>query len=314
MKIGITSGVAANPSAGIDDLIADARGAEKSGFAFYSLPNIFGFDAACALTAAAVGTQTIELISGVIPATPRHPAVLAQQALTVQSAARGRFTLGLGISHEILIHKMLGLPYDRLAERMAEYLSVLMPLLNGEPSNHSGRFYRLDGFELKIACPTPPRVLLAALGPRMLDLAAHRTDGAVTWMAGIRNLDSFIVPTLRRASADHGRRPPRVVALLPFALTNNAETARQVCDEVFAIYGGLPVYQTLMRREGAARPSDVALIGNETELRNGLRRLREAGVTDFGASLFPADPEAFARTRDFLTDEIQSSITRLEPA
>ncbi|HEY3699121.1 MAG TPA: TIGR03564 family F420-dependent LLM class oxidoreductase [Spongiibacteraceae bacterium] len=306
MKIGITSAVAGNPAATVKDLIDDVCLAENSGFAFYSLPNIFGFDAAAALTAAAIKTRRIELMSGVIPATPRHPSVLAQQALTAQSAAQGRFTLGLGISHEILIQQMLGLSYSNIVKQMSEYLAVLTPLLNGLPVSFSGEFYQLNEFALKIACAAPPKTLLAALGPKMLELAARYTNGTITWMAGTRTLASFIVPTLQRACDEHDKTSPRVVALLPFAVTNDKDTARKVCDEVFAIYGGLPVYQALMQREGANRPSDVAVIGTEAELRQELRRLRDAGVTDFGASLFPADPQAIGRTREFLISEIQS--------
>ncbi len=306
MRIGITSTVTGNPAATIADLLDDVCAAESSGFAFYSMPTIFGFDAAAALTAAAVKTQRIELMSGVLPATPRHPSVLAQQALTAQSAARGRFTLGLGISHEILIQRMLGLSYTNIVKQMSEYLAVLSPLLHGQTVNFSGEYYRVNEFSLKIACAEPPQTLLAALGPKMLELAGQYTNGTITWMAGIRTLAEFTVPSLQRICSQLDKSSPRIVALIPIAITNDKDSAREICNEAFAIYGQLPVYQTLMQREGASRPSDVALIGSENELRQELQRLRDAGVTDFGASVFPADAQSIARTREFLINEMPS--------
>lgn len=306
MRIGVTSAVTNNPTAVIRDLLQDAVRAEAEGFSFYSMPNIFGFDAVTALSMAAVQTRTIELMSGVVPAPPRHPAALAQQVLTAQSAANGRFTLGVGISHELLIKDMLGLPYTRIVKQMSEYLGILTALLQGRGVTFTGEFYRVKEFGLKIPFAAPTPTLLAALGPQMIDLAARCTSGTITWMAGPRALGEFIVPTLQRTFQAHGRTNPRIVALMPIALTHDKATGSRVCNEVFAVYGSLPVYKALFQRENATKPSDVALIGSEAELRAALQQLRDAGVTDFGASLFPAEPDAMSRTRDFLIGEIGS--------
>jgi 5,10-methylenetetrahydromethanopterin reductase len=306
MNVGITSAVTGNPSATIRDLLNDVARAEADGFSFYSMPNIFGFDSVNALSMAAIQTHTIELMSGVVPATPKHPVALAQQVLTAQAAANGRFTLGVGISHEILIKNMLGLPYSRIVKQMSEYLAVLTPLLQGRGVSFTGDFYTVKDLGLKIPVATPTRTLLAALGPQMLELAAKFTDGTITWMAGARTLSEFTVPTLQRAFKDAGRTNPRVVALMPIALTHDKDNANRVCNEAFAIYGSLPVYKVLLQRENAAKPSDVALIGNEAELRRALRQLRDSGVTDFGASLFPADADSITRTREFLLGEINA--------
>ena len=99
MKIGYVSAIAGQPATTLDDIVAEVRGVESDGFAFYVVPSIFSLDAVGMLTVAGRETERIELIPAVVPTPPRHPAALAQQALTAQAASRGRFTLGIGLSH-----------------------------------------------------------------------------------------------------------------------------------------------------------------------------------------------------------------------
>ncbi|HEY8494833.1 MAG TPA: TIGR03564 family F420-dependent LLM class oxidoreductase [Myxococcota bacterium] len=303
MKIGIGSLRIADPQASLDDIVEEAKRAEAEGFAFFSLPNIFGFDAVSALTVAGRETSRIELATGVTPTPPRHPFALAQQALTAQAACRGRFVLGIGLSHKIVIEDMLGLSYARPARQMREYLEVLMPLVQGRPASFAGELYRVRG-ALQVQGGSPVPVVVAALGPKMLELTGRLADGTATWMTGLRTLAEHTVPTIRRAAREAGRPEPRIVAALPIALTTDLDGARRAADQVFAIYGQLPSYRAMLDREGAAGPGDVALVGDEAALRAGLARLREAGVTHFVASLYPADPGCVERTRAFLRSEL----------
>jgi F420-dependent oxidoreductase-like protein len=299
MRIGLTSLRAGSPETTLDQLVAEAKTAEDEGFAFFSLPNIFGLDAVSVLTVAGRETSRIELATGVTPTPPRHPFALAQQALTAQAACGGRFVLGIGLSHQIVIETMLGLSYARPARQMREYLEVLMPLVHGKPAAFAGELYRVRG-ALQVAGGTPVPVVVAALGPKMLELTGRLADGTATWMTGVRTLAEHTVPTLRRAAREAGRPEPRVIAALPIALTADPAGARAVASQVFALYGQLPSYRAMLDREGAATPGDVALVGDEAALRAEIGRLREAGVTHFAASLFPADAGAVARTRELL--------------
>jgi F420-dependent oxidoreductase-like protein len=303
MKIGIGSLVVGRPDARLDTLVHEVKAAEADGFAFFSLPNIFGFDAISVLTVAGRETSRIELATGVTPTPPRHPFAIAQQALTAQAACNGRFVLGIGLSHKIVIETMLGLSYAQPAKQMREYLEVLMPLVRGEPAAFSGDLYRVHG-ALHVQGGTPVPVLVAALGPKMLELTGRLADGTATWMTGAKTLAEHTVPTIRRAAQAAGRPAPRIVAALPIAITGDPAAARHVANEAFAIYGQLPSYRAMLDREGAAHPGDVALAGDEAEVRAGLERLRDAGVTHFAASLFPADPGCIERTRAFLKAEI----------
>ena len=68
-----------------------------------SIANIFGLDAIGAMTVVGRETERIELATGVVPTYPRHPMAIAQQALTAGVASKGRFTLGIGLSHQVVI-------------------------------------------------------------------------------------------------------------------------------------------------------------------------------------------------------------------
>jgi F420-dependent oxidoreductase-like protein len=303
VRIGIVSQRVANPATTLDDLVDEARTAETQGFAFLSLPNIFGHDAIGALTVVGRETRSIELATGVVPSPPRHPVALAQQALTAQAACRGRFVLGIGLSHKIVIENMLGLSYAHPAKQMREYLEVLMPLVQGRPAKFEGELYRVNA-GLQVAGGTPVPVVVAALGPKLLELAGRLADGTATWMTGTKTLASHTVPVIRAAAQAAGRPEPRVIAALPIAIASDPAKAREVASRSFAIYGTLPSYRAMLDREGAAQPGDVALVGDESALRAGLRRLADAGVTHFAASLFPAEDGAVGRTLEFLRAEL----------
>ncbi|MFQ5515363.1 MAG: TIGR03564 family F420-dependent LLM class oxidoreductase [Myxococcota bacterium] len=303
MRIGLVSRTIGNPETTLDDFVAEACAAERDGFAFLSVPNIFGLDALTALCVAGRETERIELATGVIPTPPRHPVALAQQALTAQAACRGRFVLGIGLSHKLVIEDMLGLSYRRPARQMEEYLEVLMPLVQGQPASFEGEIYRVKA-GLQVAGGVPVPVLVAALGPRMLGIAGRLADGTATWMTGPRTLSGHTIPTLREAAKAAGRPEPRVSAGFPIAITSNPAQAREVAGKIFALYGTLPSYRAMLDREGVAGPGDIALVGSEGEVRSSLRRLSDTGVTELAASLFPADDGALERTREFLRSEL----------
>jgi F420-dependent oxidoreductase-like protein len=301
MQIGTMAAV--SPNGTLDDFVADAQSAEADGFAFLSVPNIFGHDAVSAITVAGRETERIELMTGVVPTPPRHPTALAQQALTAQAACSGRFTLGIGLSHKIVIETMLGLSYAHPAKQMEEYLEVLVPLLQGKPASYQGDIFQVNA-GLQVPDASPVQTIVAALGPRMLSVTGRLADGTATWMTGPRTLADHIVPSITRAAADAGRPQPRIIAGLPVAITNDADAAREYANNAFQMYGTLPSYRAMLDREGAEGPGDVAILGDEAAVRKALAELRDAGVSDFGAAVFPADAEAATRTREFLKAEL----------
>ncbi len=267
------------------------------------LAQLFGLDALTAFAVAGSQVEGIELGTAVVPVYPRHPAALAQQALTVAAATGGRLTLGIGVSHKVVIEDMYGYSFDRPARYMSEYLSILLPLLDGQPASFTGETVSAH-LSLSVTHPGRVPVLLAALAPRMLRLAGGRADGTVLWMTGPATVASHIVPTITAAAQAAGREPPRVVCVLPVCVTSDADAARARAAEVFAIYGQLPSYRAMLDREGAAGPADVAIIGSEDTVSTQIGALAQAGVTDFVALEFSRGDDA-VRTRTLLTSLVR---------
>lgn len=297
MLIGISLGEpASDPLGGLRDQIAQA---EADGFSSGWLAHIFGVDALTALAVAGSGSG-IELGTAVVPTYPRHPAALAQQALTVQDALGGRLALGIGLSHQVVIEGMFGYSFDKPARHMREYLDVLLPLLREGRVDASG-----DTISASLTVTTPREhptpVLLAALAPVMLRLAGAVADGTILWMTGHDTVVNHVVPKITAAAAEAGRPSPRVVCILPVAVTDDVAAARDRAAKAFAIYGQLPSYRAMLDLEGAAGPADVAIVGDEAAVRAQITALGDAGVTDFVAAPFAGGSDA-VRTRELLVE------------
>jgi 5,10-methylenetetrahydromethanopterin reductase len=303
MRIGVMSGAGGGSDGTIDGLVARCQELEARGFDSLWMANIFGLDAIGALGIVGRETQRIELGTAVVPSYPRHPVAMAQQALTTQAASGGRFALGIGLSHQIVIESMLGLSYAKPARHMREYLSVLIPLLQKENVAFQGDEYQVNA-ALDVADAAPVPVMIAALGDHMLRIAGSTTAGTILWMTGPRTIESHIGPKLRKAASEAGRPEPRIVAGFPMVVTDDPDTVRGRIGEALTMYGTLPSYRAMLDREGAAGPADVSLVGDEKALDQELDRLRDIGVTDFNAAVVPLEEGADARTLDYLQSRL----------
>jgi F420-dependent oxidoreductase-like protein len=299
MRIGIFSGLGIATGGTLDGVVREAQAAEARGFASFWIPNIFGLDAITAAAIAGRETQRIELGTAVVPSYPRHPAAMAQQALTASAASGGRFALGIGLSHKIVIEDMFGMSYAKPVRHMREYLTVLGDLLAGKAAKFEGEEYRAN---LTLRVPGAERVpvLVAALGAQMLRVCGRLADGTILWMTGPKTIESHVAPTLFAAAKEAGRPEPRIVANLPIALTREPDAVRAWVAKNFAIYGSLPSYRAMLDKEGAAGPADVTLAGDEKALDAALARLRELGVSDYVGVIATPDPETGERTLAYL--------------
>lgn len=295
--------VSADAATPVETLVDRFRRADALGFHTAWAGQLFDHDALLLLALAAQATRRIELGSWVLPVQPRHPVVLAQQALTLQAASRGRLLLGLGVGHAEVVERRLGLSSEKPVACMREYLEVLRPLLARERVEHVGArlrlALRLDGPEAP-----PPPLFVAALGPQMLRLAGRRADGVAIWLGGPRYLEEFALPRVGAAAREAGRPPPRIACGLPVAVTAHRERARASADALLARSARLPAYRRVLERERADSPAAVALLGDESAVARQLDHLGALGVTDFTAWLFPVegDEEAPERTRALLAE------------
>lgn len=298
MKIGLAVGDVRGPAT-LDAITGQVRVAADAGFATAWASQALGWDA---LTTIAVAGAAADIAVGtaVVPIPQRHPLMLAGQALTVQAAVAGRLTLGVGAGVAAMVSGMFGLPTDQPVQRMRDYLTVLGPLLRGESVDYRGETLTAMG-AVDVPGVLAPSVIVAAMGPRMLQLAGELADGTVTWMTGPKALGEHVVPTITKAAADAGRPAPRVVAGLLVCVTGTADDVHARIAEQFALAGQVPEYRATLDREGVAGPQDVAVVGTETEVAQALSRLRDAGVTEFMAAPY-GDADEQNRTIDLLAE------------
>jgi alkanesulfonate monooxygenase SsuD/methylene tetrahydromethanopterin reductase-like flavin-dependent oxidoreductase (luciferase family) len=279
MRIGVSLAEPSGPDP-LSKLREQIQRAADDGISSAWLQNIFGLDALTALAAAGSAVPGIELGTAVVPTYPRHPAVLAQQAMTAAAMLDGRLTLGIGLSHQIVIEGMYGYSFARPARHMREYLAVLLPLLAGEKADFTGETVRAN---IGLTTPAP----------------GEQADGTILWMTGPATVREHIAPAIRAAASGAGRPDPRIVCILPVCVTSDPDAARERAARVFAIYEQLPSYRAMLDREGAAGVADITLAGDEDTVGSQIARLAEAGVTDFVAGEYARGEDA-SRTRAFL--------------
>jgi F420-dependent oxidoreductase-like protein len=290
-------------------LVADAVAAEVAGFTSVWVPQVpDDFDALTAIALMGSATSRIALGTAVMPVQTRHPVAMAQQALANQAVCEGRFTLGLGPSHHWIVTDMLGLPYDKPARLVRDYVEVLNAAFAGpglvEVENDS--FCVKNALDVTDVTPTP--ILLAALAPVMLRVAGEVADGTILWMADERAIADHVVPRITKAAAGVGRPAPRVVAGVPVALcrTDEVDAARSWANRALGHAEFSPNYQRLLEHGDAQTVGDILAAGSETTIEKRLRAFADAGVTDISFRVVPVGngrEELLAssqRTREFI--------------
>ncbi len=302
MKLGFMCGTAKSKAYTIDQYVDEVRAAEALGFDQAWMGQVFSTDAISMMTILGRETKSIALGTAVTPSYPRHPTSLAIQALTASAASKGRFELGLGLSHKLVIEDMYGISYAKPIKHMREYLEVLMPLVRGEACAFQGEEFQVNA-KMNIPDALPVPVIVAALGPKMLDIAGRLADGTTTWMTGPHTLENHIIPAITKAAKEAGKPSPRVVASFPIALTQNRDEALASMVKRMAVYSQIPSYRRMLDREGIQSPGDISMVGDEAVLRKQIQHLKAIGVTDFNAFCFPVEDGIVDRTMAFLACE-----------
>jgi len=134
-----------------------------------------------ALAAAAAVTTGLRVGTLVLSNDFRHPAILAHEAASLHHLSGGRFDLGLGAGWYEPEYRAAGIRFDAAGQRidrLEESLAIIKGLLAGDPVQHSGTWYQIDGLDLDVMPERRgrPRLLIGAGGPRMLRVAAQHAD------------------------------------------------------------------------------------------------------------------------------------------
>lgn len=199
-----------------------ARAAEDAGFdSMWWADRLMGWmpdgphallDPFTLMSAAAGATSTIRLGTAVADPIRRHPAQLAQTALSVQQLSQGRLLLGVGCG-EAAGTTPYGIPYDKPVGHLEEALAVLGRLWSdGEATSYRGDFYELSGARCGLAARVAaPPVWIAAHGPRTLRLTGRIADGWLPTAAG-PNAYRRMLDEIRAAEHAANRAPGSVTA------------------------------------------------------------------------------------------------------
>src|SRR5215207_6788189 len=277
MRIGLFISDVSGEQTTIDELLANARAAEALGFTTGWVPHIpWSLDG---LTALALAGQ---VTSGLV--------------------------LGIGPSHPVVIESMHGLEYVRPAQHTREYVEVLRAAFAG--SGHVEHRGEIFGFSSMLTVPgsTPAPIMIAALAPKMLQLAGELTDGTITYWANERAVGEHVVPAITAAAESAERPSPRVVVGLPVAVVDDADAGRGRAAKLFSSYLNIPTYQRILSRGGDdTSPADVAIIGTEAEVVERLRGYASAGATDLCATALGLEEDRDASQRR--TVELLASLT-----
>jgi F420-dependent oxidoreductase-like protein len=302
VRIGLTGG-----GATVDKILTQAHQAESDGFSALWYASSVAGDPLIAMAIAGRATRSIELGTAVLQTYPCHPLLQATRVAAAANAmGRAGLTLGLGPSHQPVVHGVLGLSYADVAANTEEYVHIVAGLLRGDDVNFTGHHWTLQGHGRTTPVDYEVPLLLSAMAPRMLRIAGRLADGVVLWMASARAIETRIIPTLTEAASDADRKRPRVVAGLPVAVHDDVDAARDAVAATSVGYAGMINYQRIIEAGGGSQAADIAIVGDEKSVRAQLQAIIDAGATDVWAQTVAvgesrdARRNSLRRTRDLL--------------
>jgi probable F420-dependent oxidoreductase len=255
MRLGfVLAGAAALP---VGEFVDIARETEARGYHTAWTGEVSGYDALTVMTMIASRTERLHVGSAVVPVQTRTPVVLGMSAAALGHMAPGRVALGLGLSSRIIVEQWHGLPFSAALGQIREAVQIIRLVTAGERVNFEGKFFRVKNFRLT-APAAPVRIVLAALGPEMLELAGEIADGVVlNWIppeavpASIERLEAGA----RRA----GRtlRDFEIASFIRTCVTDDAATARAALARDITGYAIVDVYASFFRTAGFAAEVDA---------------------------------------------------------
>lgn len=319
MQVGVSAVVSST------DDVEFVRQCERVGATSVWVPEAWGYDALTPLAHLAAVTATIRLATGIVQVGARTPAMLAMQAMSVQQLSGGRLVLGLGSSGPRIMEAWHGVPFRKPVETMRETIEIVRQVAGGERLEHHGEIYDLPpagkGIRSMSPAVAPIPMVIAALGPRNLELTGEVADG---WLGNAfmpEHAEVFLEP-IRVGCERTGRSLTDLDLVMPVAVEftddveeagrrhaggyaftigamgapgknfyNRAFSAQGYADDVAAVYD---LWQAGRRDEAAARvPFDIGfktnLLGPPDVIRERVRRYRDAGITTLQAKVSGPD-------------------------
>jgi len=278
------------------EFVAVARETEARGYHAAWTGEAAGYDAITLMGTIATHTERLHVGSAVVPVQTRTPVVLGQSAATLSHLAPGRVLLGIGLSSKVIVGDWHGLAFAPSLQQIREAVQVIRMVASGERVNFEGKFYRVKNFRLAAPPPSPPvRVVLAALGPEMLELAGEIADGVVL---------NWIPPETVPVSIEHleagAKKAGRtlgdfeIASFIRTCVTDEAGAAREALARDITGYATVDAYANFFRNAGFAEEVDLVNAAWRAGDRSGAVKQVSARFLD---GLGVVGPEAFCRER-----------------
>ncbi|HYU58580.1 MAG TPA: LLM class flavin-dependent oxidoreductase [Actinomycetota bacterium] len=277
------------PGRSLDEAIECARLADRLGYESIWAYQTVDRDPLQVLARYAAVTERAVLGTAVVPIATRHPIQLAMEAATLDEASGGRLRLGIGVSHRLTVEGWYGLALEDPVGWLEEYASVLRELFAHGAVGFEGRHVTARFTFVRYRARRDLPIWFAAMGPRMLRLAARLADGVVLWMCSPGHVREHIRPVLDAALAEAGRSWEEfdLVAPVPVALSEDLAAGRNAFRRAAYAYVQLPYYR-----------KEIAAAGFGEDLEAFDRTLAAAGPADAMAALSDAFVDAYAAVGD----------------
>ena len=302
-RVGVGTFISAGRS--LETALQRVERAESLGYESVYTTHIAGRDSLVVLAAYATRTERIKLGTGVLPIYSRTPVATAQAAATIDELSSGRMVRGLGVSHQVTVENWFGSTIGKPVAEMREYATAVRAMFRGEDPPAGERFptrFRFMGYEPRPDLP----VYIAALSPAMLRLAGTIGDGVMLWLCNPDYIRDVVVPEVTKGRERAGKPLEGfdVVAAVPAAVTEEADTARASLRGDLIPYFSLPFYRAMIERSGYAEEigafdeamqrgdgdaaataisdrflEQLAAVGSATEAEASVRRYLDAGAT-----------------------------------
>ena len=296
--------------------------AESAGFRSCWFPEITFADSFGPATAASQRTTRVGIGTGVVGVWSRSAVTMALQAATLHQLSGGRLLLGLGVQARGYVEGWHGQKYEKPVTAMRDYIAILRGAFAGGLVTHEGKVFSVRNFHLDMELPQPPpKIYIAANGPRMIELAGEVADGMVGWFQSLEYVRDVTMPALRRGAERAGRSLDGFEATVGFpAVVTRDDSGVELAKGQVMMYatalGSTPAYLESARAAGfgevaeaigervragdlrgavALVPDEMAasmvMAGSADRVRARIEDYRKAGLS--GVHVLPSPPGAF---------------------
>ena len=241
------------------EFVAVARETEARGYHAAWTGEASGYDAITLMAMIATHTEQLHVGSAVLPVQTRTPVVLGQSAATLNHLAPDRVVLGIGLSSKVIVGDWHGLSFAPTLQQIREAVQIIRAVASGERVSFEGKFYKVKNFRLTVPPPAKPvRVVLAALGPEMLELAGEIADGVVLNWIPPETVPSSI-KHLEAGAKKAGRTLTdfEIASFIRTCVTDDPAAAREALARDITGYTTVDAYASFFRNAGFAEEVDA---------------------------------------------------------